>query len=58
VEYVGRFEQEFTEYMETHRKDVLDMIAAKKELSKEVSAGLDDAINNFMARFKAILPKK
>ncbi len=58
VEFVGSFEIEFTEYMETHRKDVLDMIAAQKEISKEVSTNLDDALNQFMSRFKAALGKK
>lgn len=57
VDYIGRFESEFSDFMETQRKDVLEDIAMKKELSKDVVAKLDDAIKQFMTRFKATLPR-
>jgi F-type H+-transporting ATPase subunit alpha len=52
IEDIRRFEKEFLEYMKTHKKDVVDLLKEKKELTDEVKNGLNAAIEEFKASFK------
>jgi F-type H+-transporting ATPase subunit alpha len=52
VNVLHRFEVEFFEFMETQRKDVLDLIINKKEMTEEVSAKLKEAVSQFVDNFK------
>jgi F-type H+-transporting ATPase subunit alpha len=47
VERVKAWENDFQKYMKSSGKDVLDMIAEKKELSEEVVTSLEKAIKEF-----------
>ncbi|MFA5994502.1 MAG: F0F1 ATP synthase subunit alpha [Parcubacteria group bacterium] len=47
VERVKAWENDFQKYMKSSGKDVLDMIAEKKELSEEVVMSLEKAIKEF-----------
>ena len=47
VENVREWEADFHKYLDTQAKDVVTMIAEKKELSDEVVAGLEKAIKEF-----------
>jgi F-type H+-transporting ATPase subunit alpha len=52
LEEVERFEKEFLEMMELKHKDVLDEIAAKKDLSDEMITGLNNILKDFTTNFK------
>ncbi len=47
VEKVKTWENDFHKYMKSSQKEVLDLIAEKKELTDEVVAGLEKAIKEF-----------
>jgi len=52
VEEVKRFEKEYLDFMKTHKREVLNSIVEKKELTDEIKKMLDDAINEFKGTFK------
>jgi F-type H+-transporting ATPase subunit alpha len=52
VEECKRYEKEFIELMEIKHKDVLDEIAAKKELSDELIASMKNILDEFTNNFK------
>ncbi len=51
VEDVRRFESEFLAYMDREKKDVLDAISARLELTDDVIAGLEASIGAFKRQF-------
>ncbi len=53
-----QFEIEFIDTMRSGYADVLDGIAEKKEITKEIGARLDDAIEKFVARFSSPSTRK
>ena len=52
VEKVKEWENDFHKYMKSSKKDVLDLIAEKKELSEEVVAALEKAIKEFKETYQ------
>ncbi|MDR2503858.1 MAG: F0F1 ATP synthase subunit alpha [Deltaproteobacteria bacterium] len=52
VDQVGRFEREYLEFMRSGKADVLDDIAAKKALDKDIEERLSAAIGEFKKGFK------
>ncbi len=50
VEEVQAWEQRFRHYLNTARKDVLEMIQTAKELNKDVEAALRSALDEFKSR--------
>lgn len=52
VNEIRRFEKEFIEFMGTHHNETLDMIKDKKEITTEIKAALDNAINEFKVSWK------
>ncbi len=51
VRDIGLFEKEFHDYMDTFQRDIGKEIAATGDLSKELSARLDEAIEEFIQDF-------
>lgn len=47
VEKVKNWEQDFHRYLQSNAKDVLDMVAEKKELTEEIIGKLEKAIKEF-----------
>ncbi|GIW49130.1 MAG: ATP synthase subunit alpha [Caloramator sp.] len=52
VEDVRRFEKEYLDFLKTHKREVLNAIVEKKELTDEIKKMLEDAINEFKGNFK------
>lgn len=52
VENVKIWENDFQKYMKSTKKDVLDLIAEKKELSEEVVTALEKAIKEFKETYQ------
>ncbi len=52
IESCSRFEKELLESMELRHKDVFDSIMAKKELTDEIKAKLDQILKDFKQAFK------
>ena len=50
---IARFEKEFLEMMEVRHKDLLDLIAEKKELADEIAKRIQTAGKEFIDTFKA-----
>jgi F-type H+-transporting ATPase subunit alpha len=50
---VRRFEQEFLSHLRHNRKEILDAIAEKNELSDDTAAALKEAIAQFRQNFLA-----
>jgi len=48
---VTRFEEEFHQYMSTTKKDLLDQIKEKKEMSDDLKSQVDQSIADFKASF-------
>ncbi len=51
TEAVIRFEKEFIDYMNSHHRDIVDMIKRKKELDDEIKKALEANINEFKKSF-------
>lgn len=51
TEAVRRFEKEFIDYMNSHHRDIVDMIKRKKELDDEIKKALEANINEFKKSF-------
>lgn len=52
VEEVRRYEKEYLEYMNTHKRDIVSEIKEKKELNDDIKNKLNAAIGEFNAKFK------
>lgn len=48
---VRKFEREFIEYMNSHHRDVVDMIKKKRELDDEIKKALECSIDEFKKSF-------
>lgn len=55
LEYISKYEIDFLGEIDSLHKDVLDEIAAKKDISAELTKKLDVITKNFTERFKASL---
>ncbi|MGI6119946.1 MAG: F0F1 ATP synthase subunit alpha [Desulfosporosinus sp.] len=53
VDKIGKFEQEYLRYMRSVKADLLEKIRTKKELSDDMIAELEKAINEFKQGFVA-----
>jgi F-type H+-transporting ATPase subunit alpha len=53
VERVREWEEKFLRYMDTSRRDVMDLIEKEKDLSETVEESLKDAIGEFNSTFSA-----
>jgi F-type H+-transporting ATPase subunit alpha len=53
LQHVGRFERELLEMMDLKYKDLLAEIAAKKDLSEQITQKLHEIIKAFVSAFKA-----
>lgn len=51
VSKIKLFEKKFLEFMDTHHKEVIDMITEKKELTDEIKNALTESINEFKKVF-------
>ncbi|MCX7694742.1 MAG: F0F1 ATP synthase subunit alpha [Caloramator sp.] len=52
VEDVRRFEKEYLDFLKTHKREILNAIVDKKELTDEIKKMLEDAIIEFKGNFK------